>query len=125
MPIPPLLVAHLHAHLDQFPPGPDRLVFTNTAGKPLHHSRYSRAFTTATRQIFPAGSPLRRSSPYDLRHANATMLLKAGVPLGEAARRLGHSPDVLLKTYAGVTSDDHDVANARLDAVLSPSASNP
>jgi integrase len=34
-----------------------------------------------------------RRSPYDLRHACATLLLNSGVPPKEVARRLGHSVD--------------------------------
>ena len=59
-----------------------------------------------------------RRTPYDLRHACATLWLGAGVPVGEVARRLGHSPEVLLKKYAGVLSGDEDLSNARIDAAL-------
>jgi len=38
--------------------------------------------------------------PYDLRHACASLMLNAGVPATEAARRLGHSVAMLLKRYA-------------------------
>jgi integrase len=39
---------------------------------------------------------------YDLRHHWASMLIKSGVTIVETARRLGHSPTVLLDTYAHV-----------------------
>jgi integrase len=35
---------------------------------------------------------------YDCRHACATTWLRAGVPLGEVARRLGHSVETLVTT---------------------------
>jgi hypothetical protein len=38
---------------------------------------------------------------YDCRHAAATTWLRAGVPLGEVARRLGHSVETLVSTYVG------------------------
>jgi integrase len=60
-----------------------------------------------------------RISPYDFRHCCATMMLAAGVAPGEAARRLGHSVEVLLGTYAGVMGGDEDTANARIAAALS------
>jgi len=118
VPIPPELVTHLRRHLARYPATPDSLIFTNQAGGPVHPSAYSRAFGQAKQVAFPASSPLRRSSPYWLRHGNATLLLNSGVPIAEAARRLGHSPDVLLSVYAGVTTSDRDTANALIDAVL-------
>ncbi len=48
-------------------------------------------------------------------------MLNSGVPIAEAARRLGHSPDVLLSVYAGVTTSDRDTANALIDATLDAS----
>jgi integrase len=55
---------------------------------------------------------------YDFRHANATVMLKAGVPLAEAARRLGHSVETLVSTYIGAMDGDDKQANALIDAVL-------
>jgi integrase len=55
---------------------------------------------------------------YDLRHTCATVWLAAGVPIGEAARRLGHSPETLLRVYAGVLDGDAATANARIEAAL-------
>jgi trans-aconitate methyltransferase len=52
---------------------------------------------------------------------NATLLLNSEVPIAEVARRLGHSPDVLLSVYAGVTTSDRDTANALIDAALDTS----
>ena len=62
-----------------------------------------------------AQGPNPRWSTYDLRHAAATTWLAAGVPIGEVARRLGHSPEVLLSTYAGVLIGDVDASNARIE----------
>ena len=59
-----------------------------------------------------------RWSTYDLRHAAATTWLAAGVPIGEVARRLGHSPEVLLSTYAGVLLGDIETSNARIEQTL-------
>lgn len=59
-----------------------------------------------------------RWSTYDLRHAAATTWLAAGVPIGEVARRLGHSPEVLLSTYAGVLLGDIETSNARIEQAL-------
>jgi site-specific recombinase XerD len=39
---------------------------------------------------------------YDLRHHRASVLIKSGTNIVEAARQLGHAPTVLLDTYAHV-----------------------
>jgi integrase len=56
---------------------------------------------------------------YDCRHAAATTWLRAGVPLGEVARRLGHSVDTLVSTYVGALDGDEQIANDRIDQALS------
>ena len=55
---------------------------------------------------------------YDCRHACATMLLKAGVPLGEVARRLGHSVETLVSIYVGALDGDDAEANSLIDGGL-------
>jgi hypothetical protein len=55
---------------------------------------------------------------YDLRHAAATTWLRAGVPLGEVARRLGHSVETLVSTYVGALQGDDTAANTMIDSVL-------
>jgi len=94
------------------------LLFPNLAGNPLDPARYLRVFTAAKAIAFAVDDPLRRATPYSLRHANATLLLNAGVPIADAARRLGHSPDVLLSVYAGVMTTDETISNSRVDELL-------
>lgn len=49
----------------------------------------------------------------------------AGVPLGEAARRLGHSVEVLVSTYVRAPTGDEAVANRIIDSVLALEADDP
>lgn len=56
---------------------------------------------------------------YDIRHA-ATTWLAAGAPLGEVARRMGHSVETLVSTYVGALTGDEQVANQRIDDALAP-----
>lgn len=42
----------------------------------------------------------------DCRHAAATTWLRAGMPLGETARRLGHSVETLVSTCVGALDDE-------------------
>lgn len=58
---------------------------------------------------------LSSTTPYGLRHAAATMMLRAGVPPAEVARRLGHSIDILLRVYAGVLVEERDRSNDLID----------
>jgi integrase len=55
---------------------------------------------------------------YDCRHACATAWLRAGVPLGEVARRLGHSVETLVSIYVGALDGDDAVANRLIDAAM-------
>ena len=63
-------------------------------------------------------SPLARR-PYDLRHADVSLTLNAGVPATEVARRAGHSVAVLLKIYARWIDGQADAANKRITDALS------
>ena len=39
-------------------------------------------------------------------------------PLGETARRLGHSVETLVSTYVGALDDEEQVGNQRIDSIL-------
>ena len=98
---------------------PDALLFrTRNDGRPAA-SNWARSWQRALRLI--GHPPLR---VYDCRHAAATTWLMAGVPLGEVARRLGHSVETLVTTYAGVLAGDEALANKRIDDVLSTTGAN-
>ena len=107
VPIPEELVSILNEFLDGRTSGP---LTQTAAGNAISLSAWGKAWRVAR------GDETWRL--YDLRHAAATLWLGAGVPVGEVARRLGHSPEVLLKKYAGVLSGDEDLSNARIDAAL-------
>jgi integrase len=64
-----------------------------------------------------AASPLARR-PYGLWHACASLMLNAGVPATEAARRLGHSVAMLLKRYANCIDGQERAANDRIERAL-------
>ena len=40
------------------------------------------------------------------------------MPLGETARRLGHSVEKLVSTYVGALDDEEHIANQRIDSYL-------
>jgi integrase len=113
VPIPPVLVSILDEWIAEHEFAPNDLLFRTRTGRRPTASNWSRAFRRALRDC---GRPPLRI--YDCRHAAATTWLRAGVPLGEVARRLGHSVETLVSTYVGALSGDEDIGNKRIDAVL-------
>jgi integrase len=80
---------------------PGDFVFTTITGLVIKHSNFSeRIWRPAVRKAYEDGAIPFEATIHDLRHANASWLLAAGVPVNTAAARLGHEADVLLNTYA-------------------------
>lgn len=117
VPIPPVLVTELAAWLASGGFVDDELLFRTRTGKRPTASNWGRSWHRALREV--GHPPLRL---YDCRHAAATTWLSAGVPLGETARRLGHSVEVLVSTYVGALTGDEAVANRLIESVLNPDA---
>jgi integrase len=114
VPIPSRLVELLRSWIDVHQLGPDDLLFRTRNDRRPAPSNWSRSLHRAYRKV--GHQPLR---VYDLRHAAATTWLRAGVPLGEVARRLGHSVETLVSTYVGALQGDDDAANKLLDIAYS------
>jgi len=113
VPIPPVLVVMLKTWVDERQLAADALLFRTRTGKLPQRSNWARSWQRALRQT--GQSPLR---VYGCRHAAATTWLKAGAPLGEVARRLGHSVETLVSTYVGALAEDEGLANSRIADVL-------
>ena len=90
------------------------LLFRTRTGRRPTASNWARSWQRALREIDHHSLWV-----YDCRHAAATSWLGAGVPLGEVARRLGHSVETLVSTYVGAIENDEQLANERIEAVLS------
>lgn len=115
VPIPPVLVGTLRQWLDDNElTEPDVLLFRTRNGTRPSASNWGRSWRAAMGAI---GQPPLRV--YDCRHAAATTWLRAGVPLGETARRLGHSVQTLVSTYVGALEGDEELGNERIEAELS------
>jgi integrase len=120
VPIPPELVAILHAHIDTFGVAPDGRICSSDRGHPVASTAISDVWAEARTLAFtPAqvASPLA-GRPYDLRHAAVSLWLSAGVPATDVAERAGHSVEVLLRVYAKCLDDGEQIANTRIDAAL-------
>jgi integrase len=120
VPIPPVLVDLLRAHLRAYGTPPDGRLFRTSRGGLLQDSAYSAVWQAArAATLTPAqhASPLARR-PYDLRHAAVSLWLNSGVPATEVARRAGHSVAVLLKVYAHCIDGQADNVNKRIADAL-------
>lgn len=122
VPLPPKLVERCRRHLDLLDDetGP---LFLNARGRPMTASNYSEVWDRARTAVWGDDPNLSSATLYDLRHAAATMMLRAGVLAAEVARRLGHSIDVLMRVYAGVLVDEQDRSNELIDAEMARLAS--
>lgn len=117
VPLPPPLVAHLRDHLDRWPSSDGR-VFVNAGGRSVTAENYGKVWNRVKPTVWCSDHPAALAVPYDLRHSAATVMIRAGVPLAEIARRLGHSVDVLLRVYAGLFADDEARSNEAIELEL-------
>ena len=114
VPIPPVLVTMLHEWIqDNKLTSPERLLFRTRNDTMPGGSNWARAWHRALESV--GQRPMRI---YDCRHAAATTWLRAGMPLAETARRLGHSVETLVSTYVGALDDEEHIANQRVDSIL-------
>ncbi|MBG0819339.1 tyrosine-type recombinase/integrase [Planomonospora sp. ID91781] len=120
IPIPPVLVAVLRAHIDRYGVAGDGGLFRTSKGRPFSSSAYSAVWQESRRRALTAeqvASPLA-ARPYDLRHAAVSLWLNAGVPATEVAKRAGHSVDVLLRVYAKCIEGQRTRANRKISEAL-------
>ncbi|WP_327169825.1 site-specific integrase [Streptomyces subrutilus] len=120
VPIPPLLVAMLRDHVEEFGTAGDGRLFANERGGVLGTSSYWRVWQEARPIALPpekVDSPLAHR-PYDLRHTWITNWLNAGVPVAEVARRAGNSPEVIHRRYEGCIDGHEELNNKKIDAAM-------
>ncbi len=76
----------------------DPQVFLSRDGRALHPNRVHNTWTTVRRKAEAAGLP--RLKFHELRHTHASIMLAQGVPVVDVARRLGDTPETVLRVYA-------------------------
>jgi integrase len=92
------------------------LVFASAVGTPLDASNVVHHFKAALRR---AGLP-DRYRPHDLRHAAATLMLRAGVHPKVASERLGHAnTQITLDLYTHAVPGLEAEAASRIHGALS------
>ena len=77
------------------------LLFPRADGKPWR----SHDWKNWTRRVWHAareGAQIETLPPYDLRHAFASLQVRAGLSIPELAEQMGHSPAMTLNTYSHV-----------------------
>jgi hypothetical protein len=109
----PQILELLTTHIAAVPhPTPDSLVFTNTAGGPIHQVSWLRNhFKPAVARALPDHPTLRL---HDLRHTFISLLIAQGVNVKAIAAQAGHaSAAMTLDRYAHIyPADDAKVKNA-------------
>ena len=91
-------------------------VYPKKDGSAEHGGNYSKRFS---RMLKNAGLPHTRF--HDLRHFNATMMLKNGISDKEAAERLGHSDINMTKKYQHVLANMKTKSADVLDSIVNKS----
>ncbi|WP_283844216.1 tyrosine-type recombinase/integrase [Streptomyces barringtoniae] len=120
VPIPPVLVAMLRAHVKEFGTAADGRLFQNERGGLVGTSSYWRVWQEARPFAFPphkVTSPLARK-PYDGRATCITDWLRSGLPVAEVARRAGTSPEVIDRHYAGCLDNSEAEDNKKIEKVM-------
>lgn len=98
--------------------GPGKLLFPSRAGTPLRPDRVvGKHLRPLLRRL-----GIRHAGLHAFRHANATELLRAGVPLRTVSARLGHSdPAITLRIYSHVIEEDSGRAAAIAGTIFAAS----
>ena len=92
-----------------------QLLFTNSAGTPIHRASWSGVWSPVAREI---GLP-EKTGYHALRHYFATLLIFAGANVKTVQLALGHSsPTITLDTYVGLWPDQVDRTRTLVDDAL-------
>jgi integrase len=104
VPLAPVTLELLAAHLAEFPAEPDGLIFTTSRGEPWGRSAFA---DTIQRGRTAAGLP--GVSFHDLRHHYASVLIGAGCSIKAVQNALGHAnASETLDTYSHLWPSDED-----------------
>ena len=116
VPLADTVVQALARHVELHGVGDHGLVLHGPTGRAVAQARFGCVWRTTHRR---AGLPEARF--HDSRHTFASTLLSSGVSVPAAAEYLGHTPAVLLSTYADLLPVDHARARQVVEAGFSES----
>jgi site-specific recombinase XerD len=119
VPTPAFALDVVSEHLRVFGPGPEQLVFRSTSGQMVARDGLAHAWHLAVETAeLPAGT-----SPHDLRHDDASVLIAGGEDIVTVAARLGHAnATVTLQTYAHPMPDSETRTRNVVEAAWSECA---
>lgn len=112
IPLADVALEGIAQHVELHGTGPDGLLL-HEKGRPVRRQRFGQVWRSLRKK---AGMPDARF--HDCRHTFASTLLSGGVPIPAASEYLGHSPAVLLRTYAHLLPADHDRARTVVQAAF-------
>ncbi|MEU5001027.1 site-specific integrase [Streptomyces sp. NPDC021622] len=113
VPIPPVLVRLLRAHLAEHGTASDGRLFRAAGGGRVRSTEYCDLWEAARAEVLSeedAATPLAKV-PYSLRHAGVSLWIKSGVDPVEVAARAGHSIAVLYRFYAKILKGNQGRSN--------------
>ena len=105
-PVEPGELHHLNpaAHLAAFPVGPEGLVLTNQKGEDIRRGRFNEVWHRAIADAdLPPGPHF-----HDLRHYDASLLIRHGESVKVVQARLGHASATDARHYAHLWPDSED-----------------
>jgi len=114
--LPTWLPHIIDQHLNDYPPGPDGLIFTAPQGGPIRRNAF-RARVWLPAVAASVGQPMRF---HDLRHSHVALLIAEGAHPAVIASRLGHTSvktvlDVYGHLYEGLDRNAADTLNPPWD----------
>ncbi|SHN34069.1 tyrosine-type recombinase/integrase [Cryptosporangium aurantiacum] len=114
IPLPQVVADAIQAHLADFDPAEDGTIFTTRFGAPYSHAYYGAQIFKATVKKLD-GVP-DSTTPHDLRHHYASVLLSKGESVVAVAERLGHeNANLVLSTYGHLMPDSEDRTRRAID----------
>ncbi|MFZ4266856.1 hypothetical protein [Streptomyces arboris] len=120
VPVPPIYVRMVRAHIARFGVSPDGRLFPAVRGCRLTSNEYSEVWSKARKAVL-SEQELRTALaevPYSLRHAAISLWIKSGMDPMEAAYRAGHSLAVLYRFYAKLLKGGSAAANRPVELGL-------
>jgi integrase len=114
VPLAEVVVEALARHVELYGVGDLDLVLHEPSGRRL----FSRRFDNVWDEL-GTGSGMPAARFHDTRHTYASVLLSGGVSVAAAAEYLGHSPAMLLGTYAHLLPADHDRSRRAVEVAFS------
>jgi integrase len=112
VPLATVAVDQLAEHLAAHGTGADGFVL-HLEGRPVRRQRFG-----TTWRVLRDRAKLPNARFHDTRHTYASTLLSGGVSVAAAAEYLGHTPAMLLGTYAHLVRADHDRAREVIDGAF-------